>query len=229
MNKYQEELIKKASISGADVIKHMDNLNKELDETYKEFVVEPEEEPLFKVKEELTMTSIELDLDKELEAARRKLEEVKAAPKPEESKEAEPELSPEDQQRAAIYDLFSRTKGAPTPAQIEGLKAKYGKNGISVLVLGEDDVYIFTYLRRSQFEKITEIVQSAAKSDLQSNPDKLLKEKVVQYCVKWPTSISSVEFLYNSRAGVIDSLYQAIMLNSYFLSPQQTVMLTTQL
>ena len=56
----------------------------------------------------------------------------------------------------------------------------------------------------------------------------MLKEKVVQNCVLWPKPLP-VEFFYNSRAGIVDGLYEAIMIQSGFLSPQQLMLLTTQL
>ena len=64
---------------------------------------------------------------------------------------------------------------------------------------------------------------------IERDPEELLREKVIQMTVKWPRGISSPEFLYNSRAGVVPTLYQTILLHSYFLSPQQAMMLTAQL
>ena len=58
----------------------------------------------------------------------------------------------------------------------------------------------------------------------------MMREKVIQSCVLYPPPKSlTLEFFYRSRAGVIDSLYDSIMLHSYFLQPQQTMMLTAQL
>jgi hypothetical protein len=54
-----------------------------------------------------------------------------------------------------------------------------------------------------------------------------MKEKVVQYCVLWPSL--SDDWLQNCKAGVLDSLYQMVLLNSGFLTPQQAMLLTTQL
>ena len=54
-----------------------------------------------------------------------------------------------------------------------------------------------------------------------------LKEKVVGYCILWPEV--DEQWLEYCKAGVIDSLYQMILLNSGFLTPQQAMLLTTQL
>ena len=94
------------------------------------------------------------------------------------------------------------------------------------MALSEDDIYIFTHLKRGQWQKIQEIIAKAAEVGNADAEDKL-KEKVIQHCVLWPSL--TLEFFYNSKAGVIDSLYQVILLNSFFLTPQQAMLLTTQL
>jgi hypothetical protein len=95
------------------------------------------------------------------------------------------------------------------------------------MAFGEGDVYIFTHLKRGQWKKIQELMQKA-QAQGQIDVEDMLKEKTVIYCTLWPTPLP-IEFFYNSKAGVVDSLYQVILLNSYFLSPQQAMMLTTQL
>ena len=63
-----------------------------------------------------------------------------------------------------------------------------------------------------------------------SNPEEVeekLKEKVVLYCVIWPSVDEN--WLDYCKAGILDSLYQMILLNSGFLTPQQAMLLTTQL
>lgn len=251
LNSHQAELMRKSSISPQQILENMDDLNDEIIETYNpDAVVEKVAEvavipvpqmvnnstsvatiPL-PTPEQKVMNDIEDELAKEVAVAEAKLASLREAAAVEaESKteEEEEELSPADQQKSAILNLLKSLPNAPSEAQIEGLKSKYGKNGIHVLALGEDDVYLFTYLRRGQWQQIQKVVQAAASSDVNQNPDEMLKEKVIQYTVLWPKGVASPEFLYNSRAGVIDTLYQSILLNSYFLQPQQAMMLTTQL
>lgn len=242
LNKRQQELITKASVNPAQIFEHMDALNAEIAETYDMEEAESiaKEDPTLKGVEMKTETVEEFEivdeddaLAKEAAAAeamlKKQLEEVRK--KQEETKEAEAEdtRSPEEKQRDMVLDLLAKTPGAPGPKAIAALKQKYGEDGIHVLTLGEKDIYIFTYLRRGQWQQIQKVVQAAANSDIQQNPEELIKEKVIQYTVKWPQGVGSPEFLYNSRAGVVDTLYQSILLNSYFLSPQQAMMLTSQL
>lgn len=254
LNKHQEEAIRKASITPQQILENIDGLNEEIEESWNQELAkeEAEKDKTLKIPEkpiqmkdmnkpmEITKMDLFEPLENDLEAEAKAAEELlrkqreaakaKAAEKQSESTEEEEEkLDPEERQRKAIMDLLGKVKGAPNEQQIARLKEQYGKNGVHVLALGEDDVYIFTYLRRGQWQQIQKVVQAAANSDVNQNPDELLKEKVIQYTVLWPKGVSSPEFLYNSRAGIVDTLYQSILLNSYFLSPQQSMMLTAQL
>lgn len=167
--------------------------------------------PRRKVQQETTM-----DFDQELEAAAQQLEENDAA-----------EVPVADGMREQIMELLKNTPGAPSATQIAKWKAQYGEKGVHVMAFGEGDVYIFTHLKRGQWKKIQELMQKAQQQG-QIDVEDMLKEKTVTYCTLWPSPLP-IEFFYNSKAGVVDSLYQVILLNSYFLSPQQAMMLTTQL
>jgi len=160
----------------------------------------------------------EMDLEQELASMEGALEERAV---PEEGEDYN------DVMKDQIIELLGKTKGAPSEAQINAWKRQYGDNAVHVMALGEGDVYIFTHLKRGQWKKIQEIAQKAQQTQATDIED-MLKEKVVTYCTLWPKPLP-VEFFYNSRAGVVDSLYQVILLNSYFLSPQQAMLLTTQL
>jgi hypothetical protein len=132
-----------------------------------------------------------------------------------------------DMMRDQILELLQNTPGAPSEAQINQWKVQHGANGVHVMALGEGDIYIFTHLKRGQWQKIQEVTAKAQETQ-NADIENVLKEKVIQYATLWPKPLT-VEFFYNSRAGVVDSLYQVILLNSYFLSPQQAMLLTTQL
>ena len=105
---------------------------------------------------------------------------------------------------------------------------KHGNNSIYAIGMGEGDIYVFTHLKRGQWKKIQEIMGKMQAADESFDAEDEMKKKVVQYCTLWPAPLP-LEFFYNSRAGVLDAIYQSFLLNSYFLSPQQTMMLTTQL
>ncbi len=129
--------------------------------------------------------------------------------------------------RSQILELLQNAEDAPTDAQINNWKAQHGPNAVHVMALGEGDVYIFTHLKRGQWKKIQEMMTKLQETGGNPDIEDSMKEKVIQHCMLWPKL--PVEFYYNSRAGVVDSIYQVILLNSYFLSPQQAMLLTTQL
>ena len=170
------------------------------------------------------------DPDAELEAELARLADAPSpAPAPEPEPELEDELDPEEARKGQIMEILRGCVDAPSEAQIEAWKTQYGKNGVNATAFGEGEAYVFTYLRRSSWQKINEVVAKAAeKQVLQSgSADIELKQKVLQHCVLYPRL--TVEFFYNSRAGVLDTLFEIIMLHSYFLNAQQAMMLTTQL
>ena len=127
-----------------------------------------------------------------------------------------------------ILQILSNLKNAPSEEMIDAWKEKYGKSGVHVMAFGEDDVYIYHHLTRGEWKKIKEIMNRLKEksSDAEEIEEKL-KEKVVLYCVLFPKT--NEEWLDNCKAGVLDSLYQMILLNSGFLTPQQAMLLTTQL
>lgn len=168
-------------------------------------------------------------LEDDLGAISKKLDEAKAKePKPA-AQAPEPQQPEPIDMRGEILKLLANTPGAPTLEQIERMKQQLGQNSVYVIALGEGDVYIFTHLKRAQWRAIQDTLAKLAESSLgaSKNIEEELKEKVCQNCVLWPKL--TTEFWYNSRAGVLDRIYEAIMLNSYFLNTQQTMFLTTQL
>ena len=115
----------------------------------------------------------------------------------------------------------------PSLDLISSWKESYGKNGIHVMAFGEGDVYIYHHLTRGEWKKIKEIMNKMRESQNQDEVEEKLKEKVVLYCVLWPSL--DERWLEYCKAGILDSLYQMILLNSGFLTPQQSMLLTTQL
>lgn len=191
--------------------KSVSSVKQKLNNSLRKDNVERVRPPRREVEKEPTM-----DFDQELEAAAQQLE----------GNEEDTNVQV-DGMREQILELLKSTPGAPSAVQIAKWKAQYGEKGVHVMAFGEGDVYIFTHLKRGQWKKIQELMQKA-QAQGQVDVEDMLKEKTVTYCTLWPNPLP-IEFMYNSKAGVVDSLYQVILLNSYFLSPQQAMMLTTQL
>lgn len=229
LDENQMKALQKASLTGSQILDNMDNLNEEIGEaTGQEMPKATTPKTIKKVKRaQSTMT-----LDQELEKMNKQLDAKKRIQEDEDSEEEQNEVAPELENQGSIkdqvMDLLKKSEGAPSQAQIAQWKSQHGQNGVYAIGMGEGDVYCFTHLKRGQWKKIQEIMSKMQASDDAFDAEDEMKKKVVQYCVLWPNPLP-LEFFYNSRAGVLDAIYQSILLNSYFLSPQQTMMLTTQL
>lgn len=171
------------------------------------------------------------DIDKELEEMRAKMREMQARKEAEAAQaaaEPEKEEDPAAKHRAEILKMLEKIPGAPSQKEIAALKQKYG-DSIHVVALGDEDVYLFTHLRRGQLMKIQETVAiQAQQPGFNQSPEEAMKEKILLNCIVWPRPLTP-EFWYNSRSGVIDTLYELISIHSYHLSLQQAMMLTEKL
>lgn len=165
-----------------------------------------------------------MDLEKELEALSQKAQPKAPEPAMESFQEEE---APITDLRDQIMQLLSGEPNAPTEEVISAWKDHYGRSGIHVMAFGEGEVYIYHHLTRGEWKKLKELMARLQESSNGDEIEEQLKEKVVMHCVLWPSVDAS--WLDKCKAGVIDSLYQMILLNSGFLTPQQAMLLTTQL
>lgn len=258
LTRRQREVLMKNSPSPSDILdnpQYIKELNEEIAGSYNQEVAaeaarnDPslvgatpitsyEEEPMAEQEQEepaFTISDADEELDKELLKINKQLDKERrqresAAAKEEQAAPKAAEKTQEESIRDQILAMLKNSKGAPNEAGIAQLKAKYGENGVHVVALGEGDVYIFTHLRRGQWKKIQEVVGKASQSEaFASKADDMLKESVLKHCVLYPKGVDSIEFLYNSRAGIVDTLFELIMLNSYFLTPAQSLQLSVSL
>lgn len=227
LSEKQKKALSKMGMSSDEIFENMEKLNEELEsENNKKKVSLKQKGKIINKKEQ------EMDLDKELEQLNQKLsakKEKEEKAKQEVEEKVEAEEKEDGSIRNQILDLLKNAKEAPGERQIQIWKQQHGANGVYAIGMGEGDVYIFTHLKRGQWKKIQEIMakmQQAGHENMDAEDE--MKQKVVQHCVLWPKPLP-IEFFYNSRAGVLDAIYQSILMNSYFLTPQQTMMLTTQL
>jgi hypothetical protein len=212
------------------IFNHMDDLNEEIEEQAEADGVE-----LMRADaEEVDMTDQEDELDRinrELEqklARQRELEAQRAAQEAENAPQAQAPVSEEMDIEDQVRQMLSEQEGAPSPAQIEKWKRQFGQDAVQVLAMGKGDVYVFTYLRRAAFQKIqTAMAKQAQLDGMSKDPEEFMMEQVLKQCVLWPKL--QVEFFYNSRSGVIPTIYSSIMLHSYHLTPQQAMVITAQL
>ena len=132
----------------------------------------------------------------------------------------------EAEQKEKLMEMLGKLPDGPTEQKINFWKQAHGKDGVHVTVFSEKEIYVYTHLTRAMWAKVQETI-SKLQSTKNSVGEEELKETVVKHCMLFPTL--STEWKYNSRAGVVDSLYQAISLHSYFLSPAQIMSLTFEL
>jgi len=136
------------------------------------------------------------------------------------------ENTAEQVMKAQIFDLLNKRPDAPSDAQIKAWKEEYGGNGIHVMAFGTDEVYIYHHITRKQWRTIKDLMAKVEGREAEELEEKL-KEKVTVSCILYPKL--NQNWIENCKAGIIDSLYQMILLNSGFLTPQQAMLLTTQL
>jgi hypothetical protein len=169
-----------------------------------------------------------IDLDAELNKLSSEIEKKKAPPAPppapvvQEAPRQEPFVV-----RDQIMELLAQEPNPPSYETIQAWKDRYGRTGIHVMAFGEGEVYVYHHLTRSEWKKIKELMNKLRESEDADEVEEKLKEKVVLYCVLYPSLNNN--WLEYCKAGVLDSLYQMILLNSGFLTPQQAMLLTTQL
>ena len=229
----QLELLRGSTPTASDILNSIDDLNSELEDMNE---VDTESETNTKKTKTLPKAAVPKSTAAQRRRKRKEKQKEETMSFDEELEAMDSELDeklnegnaevPTGDMRSQILDLLNGIPNGPTEADISNWKAKFGDNAVHAMAFGENDVYVFTHLQRGQWKKIQELAAKAQEigdTDMEDS----LKEKVCQYCILYPQL--PVEFFYTSRAGVVDSLYQVILLNSYFLTPQQAMLLTTQL
>ena len=220
---YEEDVKEKETIPEVKIEKRKARLQKKKELALKKKALDSfkEESTIEKIIKEESKMSLDLELDSILEEAKPKTTET-----PEEVEVVNKQDS-SDNMRQQILGLLANDDNAPSLEEIEAWKEKYGNNGIHVMSFGDNDNYIYHHLTRGEWKKIKEVMKKLRDSENAEELEEKLKEKVVCGCVIWPETGEA--WLENSKAGVVDSLYQMILLNSGFLTPQQAMLLTTQL
>lgn len=189
-------------------------LRKQEEQTNLEKIIKSKEQEVKKMdlEKELELLSQEVDNSKQQEQARVSMPQEQAEP---------------PQMKDQILQLLEGEPDAPSEEMISAWKERYGRNGIHVMAFGEGDVYIYHHLTRGEWKKIKDLMNKLRESSDAEEVEEKLKEKVVLYCTLYPSV--DEKWLEYCKAGVLDSLYQMILLNSGFLTPQQAMLLTTQL
>ena len=166
------------------------------------------------------MVEQELSLDEALDVLSDEMDE---------ETDTQPVTSPQDQMRADILATLAKREGAPDEEQVNAWKDKLGDDAVHVFALDPKNVYIYTHLTLGQWEKVQDITRKSANQspDMQAKVDKILQENVIRSVVLWPKLES--DFFVKCRAGLPGTLYELVLMQSYFLRPEHAITLTTQL
>jgi hypothetical protein len=131
------------------------------------------------------------------------------------------EIVEEEKKEPSLADrlrsLFAEFDNAPTAADIEALKAKYGDVFLSAL--NDDEMFLFRAVTRKEHRAANTAI---AEGKLQGD---LFEEEIVKTCLLWRSSSEDL----GNKAGTIPSLFEQIMQNSNFLAPQLLSNLVTKL
>jgi len=223
--------LKTAGPTPDQILANIDDLNEEIVEQAEAKGIKlagevPERTEMEEQEVEDEIDRINREMDEKL-AIQRAAAAERAAQEAERAPEQDPpaeEIAIEDHVRQMLFDQ----KGAPSEAAIARWKRDFGQDGVQVVALGRGDVYVFTYLRRAAFQKIQQAMAKQAQLEgMNKDPEEFMMEQVLKQCILWPKL--KIEFFYNSRSGVIPTLYGSVMLHSYHLTPQQAMVITAQL
>lgn len=117
-----------------------------------------------------------------------------------------------------VQELLASLPGAPKPEQVEQWKAQFGD--VYLLPLDAKEIYVWRPLRHLEYQNML------SNADLTKN-DASFREAVVLRALLWPKL--RPEQVANTRAGLMDTLFQVIMQGSYFLAPEFALSLVQKL
>jgi hypothetical protein len=231
-----------------DIFTSMEDFNSEILDSHSEFIegelpVEVEPEPVKPVKTRAISKPTGPKVKPVPERKKPEIRQpVKAEPKREEdlfddleelTQQIEQAEQAESQQtsnfgltRERVMEALSKIQGAPTERQIAAWRQQYGEDGVHVTVLSEREIYVYTHLTRAQWTTIKGLMDRMSKVKENVSEDDLML-KVLGHVMLFPKIDET--FKYQSRGGVLEALYTAIMAHSYFLNPQQVMALTMEL
>lgn len=119
-----------------------------------------------------------------------------------------------------LVDLVKKHPESPSQETIEQWKAKYGE--IFASGLSNEELFIFRPLNRSEWVTLQETI---SKPELEIN-NYQFEEMVCDSCLLW----KSIKVSWaQGKAGTPTSLYEQIMQNSNFMTPQAASLFVVKL
>lgn len=145
------------------------------------------------------------------------LEEAKSEPEVAEEA-AEEERPPVDPIDALLMDFPK----APNRDTIENWRQHFG--AVHAFIPTQNECFLFRPLRRIEYtsmaKELSRLRESPSAMEDPTIVENQTHEKVVQTCLLYPRDLISPEKLSMSPAGLFQTLFELIMRNSHFVSPE---------
>jgi hypothetical protein len=121
-----------------------------------------------------------------------------------------------------LAKLLVSFEGAPSAAQLETWKQQHGE--LFVSGFSETELFVFRPLSWKEHKHVNKTLATPVEEGEEPRTEFDLQEMVVDLCLLW-TSVPS----YQTKGGTIPSIFEMIMLNSNFTSPQTMAAFTMRL
>lgn len=124
-----------------------------------------------------------------------------------------------EQVQSGLADVLREHKNAPTQEQIERWKVEHGE--IFVSGFSDDDLYVWRPVSRAEWRGLQAKTQNP-----EANLDQFgFEELVCETAILWKSNPKSLA----SKGGTASTLYEQILQNSNFMTPQAASMLVARL
>lgn len=128
------------------------------------------------------------------------------------SEENNIEMTEEEQYKQHVKEQMAKFDNAPSPEQIIEWKQEHGV--IFSCAFSEDDIFIFRPIKRSEYVKLKDMIFEKQQNEENITED-MFKEDIINIALLW----ASNERAFELYAGLVDTLHEQIMANSYFINP----------
>lgn len=147
-------------------------------------------------------------------------------PEPEEDEQVVDEIGAKEREQEAAFYAIAERHGIDREI-VEDWKRQYGQSGIFAMILTEEELYIMTYLRNSEYKEIMKVVRKI--SDQEKAEDEY-NRLVLGTALLYPETGGSMEMFADRRAGTVAALVENIRMRSGLtLDPAQVRALTVVL
>lgn len=125
---------------------------------------------------------------------------------PSKLEEKKEEVKKEPEKPLTALERLKKFKGCPSDDEVQNWKKNYHE--ILTFSPGDEEMYVFRPLNRQEWKQLKVKLENVPNEDM-------VHETIVGRCVLWP-ALDSLS-VAASRAGLAKTIYNLIMVGSYFL------------